>query len=76
MVTEPPCAPAAGDTLVIIGSTAVNSKFALLVIEYTVTVTGPVPGGTALGTAATICELLQLRMEVDKAPLNRTVLAP
>ena len=37
-----------------IGFTAVNVTFELLTIEFTVTVTGPVPLGTALGKAATI----------------------
>ena len=44
--------------------------------EFTVTVTGPVPVGTVLGTVATICEMLQLVTVVANAPLNWTVLVP
>src|ERR1017187_6627432 len=47
-----------------------------LEIEFTVTVIGPVPTGAELGTAAIICELLQLATDVANAPLNWTVLVP
>jgi len=47
-----------------------------LVIEFTVTVTGPDPGGAVLGTVAAICVLLQLVTEVACAPLKLTVLVP
>ena len=50
--------------------------FALLVTEFTVTVTGPDPDGAVLGTAATICVLLQLVIEEAADPLNLTVLLP
>ncbi len=44
-------------------------------MEFTVTLTGPVPAGTAAGTVATICELLQLVTDAV-APLKVTVLLP
>src|SRR5260370_42111514 len=47
-----------------------------LVIEFTVTVTGPDPGGAVLGTVAVICVLLQLVTDVVCAPLKLTVLVP
>ena len=61
-----------------IGSITVNCELAVfgLEIEFTVTVTGPVPTGTELGTVATICVLLQLVIDVATAPLNVTVLVP
>jgi hypothetical protein len=47
-----------------------------LVIEFTVTVTGPDPDGAVLGTVVAICVLLQLVTEVACAPLKLTVLVP
>ena len=78
IVIVPPTGPAGGCKLVTMGLTIVNSAAAVLglEIEFTVTVTGPVPTGAVLGTKATICELLQLVMDVANAPLNLTVLEP
>src|ERR1700730_13850784 len=47
-----------------------------LVLEPTVTTTGPVPEGAALGTLAIICVLLQLMIDVAVTPLNVSVLVP
>ena len=58
------------------GLIRVNTPLPEFTIEFTVTVTGPVPTGAVLGTMATICELLQLVMDVATAPLNFTVLPP
>src|SRR5690349_21043572 len=45
-------------------------------MEFTVTVTGPWPAETVLGTVATICESLQLVTVAAGAPLNLIVLFP
>src|SRR5215813_13171791 len=74
--TLPPCAPAKGERLAIIGFTAVNITLTLLKIEFTVTVTGPVPFVTEFGTVATIWLLFQLLIELAAAPLNWTTLPP
>src|SRR5580698_6541781 len=78
MVKIPPTGPAGGSRLAMIGLITVNSALVVigLAIEVTVTMTGPVPFGTALGTVATICELLQLVIVVASAPLNVMVLVP
>src|SRR5262249_55435085 len=76
MVTVPFTAPAGGDTAVMMGLSAINITLALLVIEFTVTVSGPEPVATVLGTRATICVSLQLVIEVAATPLNFTVLLP
>ncbi len=62
----------------ITGLITVNIAAAVLglEIEFTITVTGPVPFGAVLGTKATICEVLQLVIDVAKVPLNLTVLVP
>src|SRR4029077_16581626 len=43
---------------------------------FTVTITGPGPGGVALATLATICVLFQLVTEDASVPLKVTVLVP
>jgi hypothetical protein len=75
-VTVPPSAPDGGDRLLITGFTTVRDTFELLVMEFTVTVTGPGPAGAELGTVATICVLLQLEADEARTPLNITVLVP
>jgi hypothetical protein len=47
-----------------------------LEMEFTVTMTGPVPAGVALDTLATICVLFQLVTEDASVPLKVTVLVP
>jgi len=59
-VTVPPMGAAGGVKLVITGLIAVNVATGTLAIEFTVTLTGPGPEGTAAGTTNTICESLQL----------------
>lgn len=70
--------PARGSKLVMTGFRTVNIEPAVtgLETEFTVTVTGPVPFGVEMGTAAIICVLLQLVMDVANAPLKVTVLEP
>src|SRR5215468_12586728 len=72
----PLIAPAGGHTAVMMGLSAVNITLALLRIEFTVTVMGPDPVGTVVGTSATIWLSLQLVIEVAATPLNFTVLLP
>src|SRR5215510_9564965 len=67
-------AAAGGVTAVITGFSESNITLALLIIEFTVTVNGPHPADTVLGTTATICESLQLVIEVAGTPLNINVL--
>jgi hypothetical protein len=74
-VTVPPMGAAGGAMLVITGLIAVNVATGTLAIEFTVTLTGPGPEGTAAGTTATICEVLQL-VTVAAAPLKVIVLLP
>ena len=74
-MTVPPMGAAGGAKLVITGLIAVNVATGTLAIEFTVTLTGPAPDGTAAGTVATICEPLQL-VTVAAAPLNVIVLLP
>src|SRR5260221_12835543 len=78
MVIVPPTGPAGGCRLVITGLITVNIEAAVvgLEIEFTGTVTGPVPFGAELGTKATNCAVLQFVMDVAGAPLNLTVLVP
>lgn len=54
----------------------VKARSERLGMEFTVTVTGPVPDAAVVGTRATICVLLQLVMDVATAPLKLTVLVP
>ena len=75
-VTVPPISAAGGVMLVMTGLIIVNVTFAGLGMEFTVTRMGPVPGGVALATVATICELFQLVTEAASAPLKLTVLVP
>jgi hypothetical protein len=59
------------------GLITVNTTFVGgLEIEFTVTVTGPVPDGAVLGTVARIWLLLQLVTDVACVPLKLTVLVP
>lgn len=74
-VTVPPIGACGGDRLLMTGFTAVNEIVGTLATELTVTTTGPASAGTADGTVATICELLQL-VTVAVAPLKVTVLLP
>lgn len=78
IVIVPPSGPDGGARPEIMGLITVNRAAAVagLETEFTVTVTGPVPTGAELGTAATICELLQFVMDVAAAPLNVTALVP
>ena len=66
---------AGGPKLEITGLIVVNWRAGTLAIEFTVTVTVPLPSGTAEGTPAAICELLQL-VGVAVTPLNVIVLLP
>ena len=59
-----------------VGLTMVNVTPEGLEMEFTVTMTGPVPAAVALDTLATICVLLQLVIEAASAPLKLTVLSP
>lgn len=74
-MTLPPMGAAGGPKLVITGLIAVNVVAGTLAIELTVTLTGPAPEGTAAGTTATICELVQL-VTVAAAPLKVIELLP
>jgi len=75
VVHAPSCAPG-GARLEIVGLMTVKSMVAGLELEPTVTTTGPVPGGAAVGTSATICELVQLLTDVAAVLLKLTVLVP
>jgi len=74
-IIVPPMGAAGGAKPVITGLIAVNVVTGTLAIEFTVTVTGPAPEGTAAGTTATICELVQLVTDAV-APLKVIVLPP
>jgi hypothetical protein len=54
----------------------VNNTVALLGSELTVTMTGPGPDTTLLGTVAVIWLPVQLVIEAAGEPLNVTVLLP
>jgi hypothetical protein len=68
-----PCAPAGGDTLPIAGLLTVNITLELLVMEFTMTVTGPVV--TLLGAVATIVVSVQ-EITAAGTPLKLAVLVP
>jgi hypothetical protein len=76
IVTIPPTEAAGGVKLLIVGSITSNVMLDGLEIEFTVAVTSPGPDGAVPGTVATICELLQLVIEVASTPLKLTVLLP
>jgi hypothetical protein len=76
IVTVPPDEAAEGVKLMIVGFITSNVTLVGLEIEPTVTVTIPGPDGVVPGTVATICELLQLVMEVATTPPKLTVLLP
>jgi hypothetical protein len=75
-VTVAPSSAAGGDRLLMTGLTRVKSTTTGLEIEFTVTMTGPVPAEVALDTVATICVLVQLVTDAAGVPLNLTVLVP
>jgi hypothetical protein len=75
-VIKLPIWAAGGAILVIAGLMTSKATVEGLVLEPTVTTTGPVPAGAALGTVAMICVLLQLDIDVAVIPLNVRVLVP
>ena len=78
MTSVPPSGPEGGERLDMTGSITVKREpdVAGLDVEFTLTITGPVPTGTELGTVATICEGLQLVTDAAVAPLIVIALDP